>query len=400
MASYTPLQPGQAPALGTSGQAVADLQTQLNTQNAGKAGWTPLAVDAKYGPLTQVGVGFKPTNQLIVTGSKPAKEFAQNTQDITQMIEHRVGSAVNTPAGAPNPNDPNQEMGALLTNYSDPYTQMLDKIGATSDKATQNLIATIKAKKANRESTVNTEYDRLKSGLFALAIDTDQLQFTPDLVYGKQMQAENQRITKLQELDQDEATALLEAQQASENKDFELLREKKAYLKEIKKTKLDLLKEKYDTLSYENKIGEEQATQIYDELQKMPADKKIPFLQTLADKLDIPLTALTSQVAEITRGRAKKSSSSSSITKNKTSAIANINSILNDRTKDESGYSVRGEDNYVDPSVYLDAFHQWQQADFGDEEFFNKFDPKIYINPTSYSQLPAAFRPKKTGRSS
>ena len=32
--TYTPLQPGQAPAFGTSGAAVGALQTQLNTQFA------------------------------------------------------------------------------------------------------------------------------------------------------------------------------------------------------------------------------------------------------------------------------------------------------------------------------------------------------------------------------
>lgn len=56
---YIPLQPGAAPTLGYSGDAVKAYQTQLNTQNAGKAGYTPLVVDGKYGSLTQAASQYK-----------------------------------------------------------------------------------------------------------------------------------------------------------------------------------------------------------------------------------------------------------------------------------------------------------------------------------------------------
>lgn len=311
--AYTPLQPGQTPTLGTSGQGVAQLQTQLNTQNAGMPGWTPLEVDGIYGPLTQAGANFKPQSQLIVTGTNPEKEFAQNTQEINNMIQ--TNSAYNPQQNPNQTQNPNQNytvgqeeqgLANMMQNYSDPYTQMLDKIASTSDKATQNLIATIKATKSSREANINTEYDRLKQGLFSLGLSSDKMQFTPDLVYGQITQAENARMSKLQELDRQEATALLEAQQASEEQDFKTLREKREYLKSIRKSRLDLLKESYDTMAYETKIGELQAFQIYDELQKMPEANKMPFLQQLASKFNIPVSALTSQVAEITRDRQKK----------------------------------------------------------------------------------------------
>lgn len=50
--TYKPLSAGATPTLGTSGDAVRTLQTQLNTQNQGVAGYTPLKVDGLYGPLT------------------------------------------------------------------------------------------------------------------------------------------------------------------------------------------------------------------------------------------------------------------------------------------------------------------------------------------------------------
>ncbi len=57
--TYKKLAKGATPSLGTSGDAVKALQTQLNTTNAGKAGYTALAVDGKYGPLTQAATQYK-----------------------------------------------------------------------------------------------------------------------------------------------------------------------------------------------------------------------------------------------------------------------------------------------------------------------------------------------------
>lgn len=60
MATYTPLQPNQTASYGTSGDAVRALQTQLNQQNSGQVGYTPIKVDGLYGPLTQAAANYKP----------------------------------------------------------------------------------------------------------------------------------------------------------------------------------------------------------------------------------------------------------------------------------------------------------------------------------------------------
>lgn len=57
--TYTPIATGVAPSYGTQGASVSALQTQLNTANKGVAGYVPLAVDGKYGPLTQAATQFK-----------------------------------------------------------------------------------------------------------------------------------------------------------------------------------------------------------------------------------------------------------------------------------------------------------------------------------------------------
>lgn len=283
----------------SGGNWVPTTQPQSQTQNQGWYG--------QGGNFNQGFSGQAPTNQIISTGSKPKKEFAKNSQAVTQMISSNSA----TPMQPYQQGQDQKDMFKFMNTYSDPYTQMLDRISAKSDQATKNLISTIQAQKANRANTVNQEADRLKQGLMSLGVSTGNVEFTPDLVYGNIAQAENARMSKLQELDRDEATALLEATQASEEKDFKLLRERMDYIKSIKKSRLDLLKESSDILSYENKIGEQQATRIYDELQKLPEAQKLQFLQQVATQFDIPLTALTSQVNEITRDRTKASGTGS-----------------------------------------------------------------------------------------
>lgn len=65
MATYTPLQPNQAPIQGTSGSAVLELQKQLNAKGAG------LKEDALYGPLTAAAFAKYNTPTPTVDTTKP-----------------------------------------------------------------------------------------------------------------------------------------------------------------------------------------------------------------------------------------------------------------------------------------------------------------------------------------
>lgn len=378
------------PTYGEQSASVGALQTQLNAQHAGQPGYIPLKVDSKYGPLTKAALEFKP-NKIIVTGTKPEQQFAQNSQYINQQIQNTAtGNTPTQPQVQPDGSTIESPL-AGMENYSDPYTQMLDKIGATSDKATQNLIATIKAQKANRMNTINQETDRLKSGLMSLGLSTENINFTPDLVYGSIAQAENARTDKLMELDRNEATALLEAQQASENKDFALLKDRVDYIKSIKKSRTDLLKESYDTMATESKIGEIQAFQIYDELQKLPSEKsKLSFLQQIASKFNIPLSALTSQVSEITRDRAEKAKKGT--TEKVTVAEASAEIKANLKPISEGG--VLGEDGYMSPQQWLALRDEWTELNLTKTSFETLF--KRYLNPESY-KMAGYTSPKDTG---
>lgn len=91
--AYTALKPGQAAAYGTQGDAVRQLQTQLNSQYAGQAGYVPLVVDGKYGDKTRAATTFKPTptNTGNVPGTTPtASPIAGST------VRRYTGTGANT----------------------------------------------------------------------------------------------------------------------------------------------------------------------------------------------------------------------------------------------------------------------------------------------------------------
>lgn len=89
--TYTPLAQGATPTLGSSGDAVSAYQTQLNTQNAGKAGYTPLVVDGKYGALTQAASTFQPaassggSPSLINTSSASKTNYNNNVSTLSNV---------------------------------------------------------------------------------------------------------------------------------------------------------------------------------------------------------------------------------------------------------------------------------------------------------------------------
>lgn len=348
---------------------------------------TPAEQSAARNWLNRHGFGTQTTTTpLIVTGSKPAQQFAKNSQYINQQIQ-------NTQQYTPQPYQQGQEqkdMFKFMETYSDPYTQYLDKMMATSDKATQNLIATIKAQKANQMRGINDQYERLKQGLMSLGLSTGNINFTPELVYGSINQAENARLGKLQELDMNEATALLEAQQASDEKNFKLLKERIDYIKGIKKTRLELLKESYDTIAYEQKIGEMQARQIYDTIQGMDKNTQINFLQQIARQYNIPLASIILGLNEEKRARQGTTSNTKSM---KSVDWNKIDDLLNNGgTYQGKTFNGIGEDDKVDPYLYLEIYNALPPAKR--VEFVKKYPVVRFINKASYNLLPDTIKPK------
>lgn len=72
--------------------------------------------------------------------------------------------------------------------------------------------------------------------------------------------------------------------------------------------------------------------------------------------------------------------------------ISQFNQILNDTNKDESGYSVKGDDGYVDPNQYKNALEKWIELGGTQTSFLSKFPPAQYINPVANGSLPTYMR--------
>lgn len=363
--TYTPLQQGQSASYGTSGQAVADFQTQLNTQNAGKSGWTPLLVDAMYGPKTQQASMFG-KSQPVVTSDGSRKQFLGDSVELTKMLGNYGAGQQQT-----------QPQDKTIDTVSDPYTQALDRIKSNSDAGTANLIATIQAKRANNANEVTKGYERYKSGLQLLGIQSGEIESSPEIVMGHIQQAENAKVGKLQELDREEATAMLEAKSAMDNKDFSLLKEKMSYVKDLKKERLNTLKDRYDELKAEKGIGEIQAEQIYGQLGSLNSSQKQQFLQGIADRFGIPVGAVVAGVAKVAKDKAST----------KTSSGGKVN--ISEFSTAMQG--IAGEDGYIDPGAWIAARNQWQARNGSDSLFVSNF--KRFLNPLSYAK--AGFKATK-----
>lgn len=124
MATYTPLKTGQAATLGTSGDAVKALQTQLNTANAGQVGYTPLKVDGLYGPLTQAASLYKAP--LTTTTTTPPATTSTNP-----VISGTSTAAANTAIG--------NDITSLKTASADATKLLQDRMDALEARREQEI---------------------------------------------------------------------------------------------------------------------------------------------------------------------------------------------------------------------------------------------------------------------
>jgi len=300
--TYTPLQPNQAPAYGTSGQAVADLQHNYNVQNQGQAGWTPLAEDGQYGPLTQAGVNWKPNN-IVVTGGNASSQFNTNSNTLDTMLgslNQLYGAKGKTPT---------------LENTSDVYTQMLDRMSATSDLATKALIGTIQAQRSQQTNQINAQYDNYKRGLQMIGIQSNSAQSTPDLLLGHVQQAENEHQAKIQALDVEINKALIDAQTAKDNKDLSVLKEKMDYVKQLKQEQQDYLKNIASQMSAGSSIAESIIAGDYDMFQSLSSSEQSAYIKTLASSFGIPEQLIQGALQSEKERRADRVSKGSKTTK-------------------------------------------------------------------------------------
>lgn len=164
--TYTPLGANATPIFGTSGNAVANLQTQLNEKNKGVPGYTLLKVDGKYGPITQAATQFMPatggtgnSNTSTDTGAT-TDPATGNTIFPNGLVVDKDGKTVSTGVD-PNHTTPptpvtvtSDSMGGTRTTYSD---------GSTSYTPPSPAIASLHSQYDAAVSQETTTYNNLKA---------------------------------------------------------------------------------------------------------------------------------------------------------------------------------------------------------------------------------------------
>lgn len=372
--NYTPLAQGQAPGLGTSGAAVGALQTAYNNNptNQNNPNFVPLKVDSLYGPKTQAALN---PNQLVVNGGNAGNEFNQNSGNLAGLLaQHNQVPTKATPT---------------VGNTNDAYTQMLDRLGSTSDLANKALISTIQAQRSQRGATINAQYDNYKRGLQMLGIQHNEAQSTPDLLMGHIQQAENEHQAKLGALDVEMNKALIDAQSAKDNKDLGTLKEKMSYVKQLKQEQQDELKNIADQMNYQTKIAESQAGQYYDAMQKLDPKDQEAFLQAVAKKFNLPLGTLVESIAKEKERRdtldlERRGKESIIKSRNKTGGTPTFKVSQGIAKVTPQMEAIKGPDGYIDPQKWIEARTAWNSLGGTDASFKTSF--LKYLNPLSYEK--------------
>lgn len=123
------------PTFGQSGQSVKDFQTQLNNQNAGVAGYTPLKVDGIYGTKTQAASQFK--SSVGSSGSSNITQSAVITPSALKPVE-----PINVPTAKPS---------LSVTSYKD------NADGTTTNTLSDGSTSTVKYTQGQDGSLIPTE---------------------------------------------------------------------------------------------------------------------------------------------------------------------------------------------------------------------------------------------------
>ena len=374
--TYTPTTDTN-PTFGQSGDTVSALQTHLNEVNKNAPGWTPLAVDGKFGPLTQAAVNFKPQSQLVVTSN--AADMA-HTKYSGQLDEALSRFNLNGNTQDSTKIDP--------ATYSDAFTKQLDQQFKSSNEATKAMIQSLQTKTQAKQTALAGQYDNYKRGLQMLGIQHNQAQATPDLLLGHEQQAQNDYNTKVNTLDTELHKALIDAQAARDSKDTQQVKTKMDYIKSIYKEKDNALKEVYTSLTQQKSAANIEAHLLYDSISKLKTDdEKEQMILAAARKYQIPATTLHQALLDEGAKRSKGSGRGSGKVK------ANVKDITDQLDASIKQPGTLGTDGFMDPQRWIETRDKWIKNRLP-ESTFNKLY-KRYLNPECYDL--AGFSKKSTG---
>lgn len=394
-----------------------------------------LKADGIFGPITEQafnnqfnGGAGAPASNLVTTSGPARNTFAQNSSDLSAALS-KFGAPVVDPSTYKDPtvDVAKPKVDTTLGTASDPFLKELDTMSANANVSTQNVINNIKATKMQSEEAVNKQFNDYKAGLQLLGIQTGKAAYTPDLLNGQIQDATNQQQAKITQLNRDEATAMMDAETARDNNDFQTLQTKMDYLDKVRTEKTQALKDYNDLITTKTQQMQEAgdatakvvAPEIFDTLQTLDDADKEDFILAIAKQFNIPAASLATALATQQTSQDKEDNTLLSPTEaatlgvpyGTTQAQAASKGITPDRYKPTAvtpsatakqeiqqgqdllnsgtinGQKIgnpRGDDKYVDPGVYLALYKTFK----GTANNFIKDFPLTNVNPKSYNLLP------------
>lgn len=190
--TYTPTNNTVA-TYGENSSAVGDLQKQLNTQNAGKAGWVPLVVDNKYGDKTLAATKF---------GVPTSTSNVNNTNDASSYINGNQATDFNTKNNASSDTPPTK---SSTQSYTDMFNELKKSVTPSTTIDTPNFTEQYKTLlNTNGVTGLETTLNDLKSQQKTL-IDANNAQMVDEagkpvamnVISGRQSEEQKQNQVKL-----------------------------------------------------------------------------------------------------------------------------------------------------------------------------------------------------------
>lgn len=231
---YKQLQPNQEASFGTQGLAVSQLQQSLNEKNSTLPGYTPLAVDGKYGPLTQSAMAFQPKTQSIVSSTPARNDYITGSS----LLDRYTGEQ-----------DP----------YVTAFNTMMQNTMKTNEQTESDAIATATTSASRTRDSLEKNKQAYTAGLETAGVQSGASRYLPEYQSGIIADAKQKYVEKFQQVDNAEQLAIARARTARMTGDVALLNEQLNLIKELRKEKADALEnaQKMDWEKY--KFEEEMA---------------------------------------------------------------------------------------------------------------------------------------------
>lgn len=165
----------------------------------------------------------------------------------------------------------NSQLIKTNNDLSDMYNQTLKQMntfGRTLDEQNQATISTIKDTYERRRQQQIQENNATIAGLGVAGIRSGRTRYAPEMQDMLISEQERANITKLTEIDAEQNKAIIEANTAYNNDNFELFIKKMQTIESAKKAKAELVQELYDnSIKYDNQLLQRRQEQRLQESQ-------------------------------------------------------------------------------------------------------------------------------------